>query len=405
MAIDRKKKILVLSSRVPFPLIGGDRIRIFNFGKHLSEKYDMDLLALHEGTIVENFNEELQNAYKRVVIFCYPRWRFILHALLGVFTNKAFQMAYYDFADAQRWFDAHIHEYDGVFVNHIRMMSYAQRAVLPKWIDLHDAISLNYSNGMKNANFLWRTVYRYEQKRVIECENAAVQEFQRTFIVSERDKRYLTERGCLSDQIVVVPVAVSDELLDERFETKEDEQICFIGKMDTVANIDAACYFAKEIFPELRKHKMNLRFVIVGAKPVRAVCDLEQIDGVKVTGWVRDPYKIVLKSKVVVAPMRIGAGMQNKVLEAMALQKAVVLSSLASDGIQAVPDRHYFVADDIDQYVHSILKLMEDGVLRKDIGVQARKWIETNHTWKIISRIFTDEFEQSFLGSTQKEEK
>ncbi len=387
--------ILVISSRLPYPLVGGDRIRIFNFGKYLSRYHNLDLLALHEGALDPDMIEQVQKVFRHVIVFPYPRLRYSLNAIRGLLQGEALQVAYYKFAAVNSWLDQHLSEYDGIIVNHIRMSPYIENRVIPKWIDLHDAISFNYSEALTKSIGFWKLIYQYEKSRVQNCERKATQQYQKAFIVSGRDKEFLVHQGCDPNKIIVAPVAVSNALLEKKYEEDKTDTICFIGKMDTVANVDAACYFARDIFPLIRRERSNARFLIVGAAPTRRVRDLSALPGVEVTGWVEDPYAILGKSKVVVAPMRIGAGMQNKILEAMALGKTVVTTPIAADGIRAITGEHYLVAKNIDNYAETVVQLFDDEKKRQAVGEKARQWVQDHHTWSIIGEIFSREMKFS----------
>jgi glycosyltransferase involved in cell wall biosynthesis len=297
-------------------------------------------------------------------------------------------VSYYASRAAQSWLNQSVQSYAGVFVNHIRMAPYVEDNPLPKWIDLHDAISLNYKSAIGTNNGLWSWVYRYEAPKVLARELNAIRRFDKAFIVSERDKKFLVEKGGDAERILVAPVAVSDELLDREFPRGEADEICFVGKMDTVANVDAACYFATEVFPAVLKSRPGFRFVIVGAAPSPRVQALAKHPGITVTGWMKDPHALVYRAKVVVAPMRVGAGMQNKVLEAMAMGKAVVASVLAAEGIGATPGRHYAVADSPLDQAHEIIQLLDNKDRRESLGAEAKRWIREHHTWSTIRSTF-----------------
>jgi sugar transferase (PEP-CTERM/EpsH1 system associated) len=391
----KTRSILVLSSRIPFPLIGGDRIRIYNFGVHLSQHYNIDLLALHEGELDKNTIAGAERAFRRVFVFNYPRIRFLANALRGFGKGKALQVAYYGYEEVQSWIDRHMGEYDGIFANHIRMSPYVEDRKTLKWVDLHDAISFNYSTAIDKKIGIWRFAYRYENRRVLADELKAIKKFEKTFIVSSRDKNFLAKQGCDADRIVVAPVAVPDQLLEKKIDEAKDDNICFIGKMDTVANVDSACYFAEEIFPLIRRKRPRSRFLIVGAVPARKVRNLARFPGVEVTGWVNDPYKIVGMAKVVVAPMRIGAGMQNKILEAMALGKTVVTTSLAADGIGGRDGEHYLIADSPLDCTEIVLQILSDAEMRKCVGWKAKQWVKEHHTWSVLAELFHRELGES----------
>lgn len=391
-----RKSLLVLSSRIPYPLVGGDRIRIYNFGKHLSADYDIDLLALHNGRVEGQWLEALRKAFRKVVLFPVHRHQLISNAFRGLVSNKPLQESYYKFDDVGKWIESHMHEYDGVFANHIRMSHYVEDKPIPKWVDLHDAISFNYSGALGRTRGIWNLIYRFELPRVLASELNAIEKFDKSFIVSERDKEFLVQHGGNREKIVVAPVAVPDDLLNRNLEGSGENQICFVGKMDTVANVDAVCYFAHEVFPLVRKIRPEIRFLIVGANPTSKVKRLASLEGIEVTGWVQDPCALLARSKVIVAPMKIGAGMQNKVLEAMALGKAVVTSTLAANGIGGTPNEHYLVADSPDDEAQAVLGLLENKQRRQEIGRNARLRIMEYHTWSALAQALKTELDKTF---------
>ena len=156
--------------------------------------------------------------------------------------------------------------------------------------------------------------------------------------------------------------------------------------MDTLPNRDAAIYFAKEVFPLLRKKNRNLKFIIVGARPSKEVLRLEGITGIRVTGFVEDPYNFLDSCKVFVVPLRFGAGVQNKLLEAMALRKPVVTTSLAAKAIKGKDGKHFLVADNPVEMANRILGLLEDKEKRESLGQEARALIEREYTWRTVGQ-------------------
>ena len=380
------KKILVLYSRMPYPLIGGDRIRIYYTGKTLSRKYKVDLVCLNEGEVREEHKKKLKEIFNEVTIFPYSPYRFRWNALKGVVSKKPLQVHYYRFKKMQKWIDNNYRNYDLVFANHIRMVEYLKNVDCPKIVDLHDAISMNYLEAARRVRGLWKAIYWMEKGRVLPYEVKTVDEFARSFIVSNIDRDYLIQRGAGEEKIITIPVAVKDEVIDRSYQAKEEDQIVFFAKLDTLPNRDAAVYFAKEIFPLIRKKNGSLKFIIVGARPPREVLRLEGIAGIRVTGFVEDPYDFIDSCKVFVVPLRFGAGIQNKLLEAMALGKPVVTTSLAAKAIKGKDGKHFLVADGPIEMANRILQLLQDKAKRESLGEEARALIEREYTWRTVGQ-------------------
>jgi sugar transferase (PEP-CTERM/EpsH1 system associated) len=388
------KKILILSSRIPYPLIGGDRIRIYNTGKILSGRYRVDLACIGEGRVPNGYIKGLKKTFHKVILFSYPHLRFRWNAFKGIFSSEPLQAHYYYFREVQNWIDKNFRSYDLIFGHHIRTARYMEHIDHPKVVDLHDAISMNYLKAVKKANGLWRLIYGIENRRVLPYEIKTINCFNRSFIVSDVDRNYLIEHGAKPEKISTIPVAVKDEVVKRASQVREKDQIAFLGKMNYVSNEDAVMYFARKVFPILRRIDHRLRFVIIGAHPTKAVLDLEKIEGIAVTGFMKDPYPVFEASKVVVAPLRFGAGIQNKILEAMALRKPVVTTSLGAQGIKGKNGEHFLVADGAEEMTEKTLSLLKDRKKRKSMGKKARALIEKEYTWDIVGEKFLMEIGQ-----------
>ncbi len=388
------KKILILSSRIPYPLIGGDRIRIYNTGKILSRKYEVDLACINEGKVRKEYIQELEEIFHKVILFSYPRLRFRWNASKGMFSKKPLQVHYYYFREIQKWINDKQGDYDLVFGNHIRTTEYLKNIDCPKIVDLHDAISMNYLGAAKKVTKSWKAIYWMEKSRVLPYEVKTVNEFDKSFIVSDVDRNYLIQHGANQEKIITIPVAVKDEVIDRSLQAKEENQIIFFAKLDTLPNKDAAIYFAKEVFPRLRKENRNLKFIILGAQPSQEVFRLGKTDGITVTGFVEDPYDYIDNSKVSVVPMRFGAGVQNKLLEAMALRRPVVTTSLAARAIKGEDGKHFLVADNPQEMADKILDLLEDEEKRKSLGKEARALVKREYIWGTVGQKFLEEIER-----------
>jgi len=388
------KKILVLCSRPPYPLIGGDRIRIYNTGKILSRKYRVDLACMSEGKVRDEYVERLKETFRGVILFSYPPFRFTWNAFKGIFSKRPLQVHYYYFSEIQKWINDRHGDYDLIFAHHIRTAEYLRNIDSPKIVDLHDAISINYSEAAKKVKKSWKAIYWMEKGRVLPYEVRTVSEFDRSFIVSDVDRDYLIQHGADQEKIVTIPVAVKDEVINRSPEAEEENQIVFFGKLDTVPNRDAAIYFSRKVFPLLRKQNRDLKFLILGANPPKEVLRLAKIDGITVTGFVEHPYKYLDSSRAFVVPMRFGAGVQNKLLEAMALRKPVVTTSLGAKAIKGEDGKHFLVADDPEEMANKILDLLEDKEKRRSLGEEARALVEKEYTWSTVGQKFLREIDR-----------
>jgi len=278
------------------------------------------------------------------------------------------------------------------------MAKYLKGIKTRKVIDLIDATSLYYERAAKRAPGLWRFIYGVESKRLLRYELRMIREFDKAFIISTSDKRYLTNCcGLVNDSLIVLPNGANEDLFSrlDNFKKKEESYLVFLGKMNYFANVDAVDYFARKVFPLIKEQIKDIKFIIVGVNPAKEIIKLGKMEGIEVTGFVDDPYKYLEEAKVVVAPMKVAAGIQNKILEAMALGKTVVTTSLGAAGIAGgVDGKHFVIADTEEEMASKILDLIDDKSQRENIGRNARRLVEEKYRWSSIKKILLKEIGQ-----------
>lgn len=378
-------KILLLSYRFPYPLTDGSKIRIYNISKILAQKYQVDLLAINEGPVADEHLKELERVFNKVIVYPFHPIRFKINTLKGLLSKDSLQIYYHHFGKVQRWVDEHYADYDMIFSFHIRMTRYLRNITdRPKVIDFIDATSINYREAQEVTKGLWRFIYPVENRRLLAYELKMLEIFDRAFITSPYDKTYLERHaGHSLDRLIVIPNCVNEGLFVRPPADEEQNWIVFLGRMGYAPNVDAVSYFAHEVFP-LIKEKEDVKFLIVGADPTNEVLGLKRIQGIEVTGFVDDPYEYLERAKVVVAPLRFGAGTQYKILEAMALRKAVVTTSKGARGIAGKCGDHFLVADTPKDMAEKVLMLLRNPALRKRIGENGRRLTETTYRWDIV---------------------
>ena len=155
----------------------------------------------------------------------------------------------------------------------------------------------------------------------------------------------------------------------------------FVGNMSYAPNIDCVVHFCNNILPMILKSKPNFKFCIAGSSPTKEVLNLSS-DNVKITGWVEDIRDSYNHSKVFVAPLQIGTGLQNKLLEAMSLELPCVISPLAQKPLQAENGKEIIVAKTNEQFANEILELLDNEQKANDIGLKAREFVAEKYSWK-----------------------
>lgn len=391
------KKILMISFRFPYPLTSGANIRIYNIGKILAKRYYVDLLVLNESSVANENLVELEKIFNKVVVYFFHPLKFKINTLRGLLSKYPLQVYYYYFSKVQRWIDQHYANYDLILCFHIRMAEYLRKITYkPKVIDLIDATSINYSEAQNRAKGLWKYIYQIENKRLLPYELKIIKEFDKAFITSPFDKAYLSKYlEKPNNNLSIIPNGVKEELFfrQNKLQSKEEDWLVFLGKMDYAPNVDAVTYFAKEVFP-LIKLKTDATFIIVGTSPTKEVLRLGQIEGIKVTGFVEDPYEYLEKAKVVVVPLRFSAGIQNKVLEAMALKKPVLTTSKAVRGIKGENGKHYIIANDKVEMAAKAIELLANRNKRKKLGESGMQLVKEKFRWEVVGNKLLKEIDE-----------
>jgi glycosyltransferase involved in cell wall biosynthesis len=254
-----------------------------------------------------------------------------------------------------------------------------------KFLEMTDAISLNYHRirkaGLSNNDFRGR-VYALETDRLRKYEGEIVDYFDHSFLVSEIDRQYLFgEQPDKLKRVSVFSNGVALDVMPYQFEPA-GRDIVFIGNMFSLQNFDAALYMALEVLPLIRRVHPDVRLRLIGrVRPEQAV-KLAAFEGVDVTGEVRNIAEAARGGAVGVCPLRLGAGVQNKVLEYMALGLPTVSTSIGLEGFSASNGVELTVADDSSTFAAQVLRLLDDRNAASVMAQAARRYVESHHSWE-----------------------
>nr|WP_282432429.1 glycosyltransferase family 4 protein [Syntrophobotulus glycolicus] len=360
---------------------------MFNTAKHLkSAGHSVGLLQLTSQE--KSYDQELKDVFDYVETIPLRKTEVICNLLKCLFNHRRpFQVGLYQ----NRLFSARLsvlsQDYDVVIANHVRAAEYAKPLQgIKKILDMHDAISYTYQNTIHHSNGIKRIIYRTEHKRLKAYERDIVNHFDRNIIISPVDKAYLEQLGAGPDKITIVPVAVRDDIAVRKSNyLKDQNKICFLGKMSYQPNEDAVLWFCRKVFPRLKLRIPELIFYIIGIEPTKKVCELAKTEGIIITGFVENPFELISRCIAMVAPIRSGAGMQNKVLESMLVGTPTVISSIAAEGLEGIAGRDFLLAERPEDYLEKILTLYHDPALREKIGQNGQQLVENKYSWKVLS--------------------
>lgn len=366
-------------NKFPYPAIGGDKLKVYNIGRILEKFYSLDLVCLNEGTAsVNKFSKE---PFENIFCFSFPCCRFKLNACKGIITSYPLQTHYYYYKEVEKFISQSLSRYDLVFCHLLRMAPYVIDKKIPKIIDMADSIALTYDRFSRYAEGLWKLLYMIDAARLPGYELEITRKFDKTLLVNQKEKDLLVLGGSDENKIEVISNGVSEELFSKDVLPEENKEIIFFGRLAAFQNEDAVVYFARGIWPVIRKERNDVKFVIIGADPTDKILRLKKYAGIEVTGYLDDPYLRIQKSMLCVFPMRAATGIQNKILQAMALGKAVVATSLATEAINGEDGRHFVIADNAQDISRRVLELLGNRELRNQIGVSARQFIKSKYTW------------------------
>lgn len=378
----QRPRVLVLTPRFPYPVVGGDRLRIYQMCKALAAQADLTLLSLCESAeemLMPMPDDGVFSSVERVWL---PKWRSRLNTLMALPTLTPLQVAYYRSGAFARKIASALPRHDLVLAHLIRAGEYVRHAPLPRILEMTDAISLNYQrvSHVSAAHFDFRTwVYRLEARRLVAYERQLMSEFDRTLLVSDVDRAFLLE-GRDDRRVLVCSNGVDLSSLPFEDRSHAEPVVVFIGNMTTVQNMDACRYFASEVMPLLRQ-RGDFRFRIIGRMDAGAISDLSAYPSVELCPNVHSVADAARFAYAGVAPMRLGAGVQNKVLEYMALGLASVVSTVGHEGLEATPGRDLLMADSPAQYVDALCRLWEDRSMRGEVARAALQYVEQQHAW------------------------
>ena len=374
-------RIFVLLSRFPYPLEKGDKLRAYHQIKELSKKHDIILCALSDEKVDKQAIAELSSFCAEIEVIRLRKWQIYLNLLFKLlFSNQSLQVAYFYSKGAQRKVDALVRKYkpDHIYCQLIRVAEYVRKFDVPKTLDYMDALARGMERRVDEAPFYLRWFLTTETTRLKRYEHFIFDDFDYTTIISEQDKELIVNIN--NDRIVVVPNGVDYNTYQFKKLDKEFDLI-FTGNMSYPPNVDSVVYLVNEVMPHVWEMKPSIKLVIVGAKPTAKVQRLKS-KNVVVTGWVEDISEYYSKSKVFVAPMQIGTGLQNKLLEAMAMQLPCITSNLANNALRAEPNKSVLIGENPKDYANHIVQLLENNDLYNSIAINGHEFVKNTYTWE-----------------------
>lgn len=375
-------RIFVLLSRVPYPLEKGDKLRAFNQIKELAKSNELFLCALNP-----NKNLDKQKAFSKLQPYCHsinfldlPAYIRFWNMAVATMRDIPIQAGYFYSKKAAREIIRLIDTYkpDHIYCQFIRTSEYVKDINIKKTLDYQDVLSHGIKRRMKNASLITLPFLKMEYKRLLDYENEVFDYFDNKTIISIPDRDLIPHKN--KEEIHVIPNGVDHSYFKPRNKEKTFD-VLFNGNMAYPPNVDAAEYLIKEIMPIVWEEIPDAKVLLAGASPVKKVRSL-QSKQVKVTGWMDDIRDAYSSAYVFIAPMRIGTGLQNKLLEAMSMKIPSITTPLANDALQAKEGSEILIGNTSSELAGHIIKLLNNKNFNSEVAQNGYKFVHNNYSWK-----------------------
>lgn len=383
-------RLLLLSSRVPYPVLNGEDLRVWEFVKHLASRHVIDVIAYRE---IDPVQQEAQRYFRELHLLPSAEPKPQVGGLKRL--REAF--------DPGALFDLDP-RIESLLNRALRENSY-------DWLWIPSWQMMPYAHGVTRANVLFDVMDDgvLELFREVRCSTSLKQmavNTKRLFVTYLFERKYFSSAGCcclVTDEdarvlkkvcptanILTVPNGVDSEYFSPQGSVPQDATLIFEGNMSFGPSVDAIVYFCRDILPKIRSQEAGAKLLIVGRNPTEEVRQLQSAN-VIVTGSVDDVRPYLDRAAVFVCPMRKGAGIKNKLLQAWAMAKPVVATPVAAAGLDARQGDNILLADGPDEFAAHVLALLRSPDERGRLGRRGRETVLQHHTWDRQVRLLEEE--------------
>lgn len=387
--------LLFLAHRIPYPPNKGDKIRSYHFLKYLTSEYNV-----HLGTFIDDpkdwqYTDKLDALCVETHYVGLNPFRAKIKSLQGLLTGEALSLPYYKNQAMQDWVDNTIQKhsikkvliFSSVMAQFIvPMLRNGNKHDIDMIVDFVDVDSDKWRQYAAKKQGIARWIYQRESKYLFDYEKKIAGQAKAGLFVSEQEAAlFKTLAPSLSEKTGHINNGVDTDYFspEQAFVSpyRDEEVMVFTGAMDYWANMDAVIWFATHVFPQVTKNYPKAKFYIVGSRPAKEVEELAKNNNIVVTGAVDDVRPYVAHAKLAVAPLRIARGIQNKVLEAMAMGKHVVATSAAMEGIPYDENLAVSVGDEAAVMVKQLDGLLQNNPAAITSSVN-RDFVKAKFSWE-----------------------
>ncbi len=387
-----KEQLLMIVSRFPFPLDKGDKLRAFHQLKILSKTYRITLVALSSHAVSDDAFNQVSPYCEHIKIVRLSVWSKAINLFRFFLSNQPFQVGYFYRSKGRKLIKEliHLNNFKHIYCQLIRTSEYIKHIHhIPKTIDYMDALSMGIKRRIDEQPFYKKWLFKMEAKRLVAYEREIFDYFENKTIISEQDRKLIIHPD--AEKIICISNGTDASFFEKIPHTKEYDFV-FVGNMNYPPNIKAVHAIHEHILP----HFKGARLLISGATPHSSVIALAANNPhIDLTGWVDDIRLSYVRGQIFLAPMHIGTGMQNKLLEAMALEIPCITTPLANNAINAIHGEHIMVGETMEELIGCIEKLRNDTNFTNQLGINASKFVEHNYSWEKSVALLVDTIEHT----------
>ena len=375
-------KVVIITPRIPEILDKGDKLRIFHQIKFLSISNEINLISLSSKKNAK-LNKELKKYITNFYIINTSKIkRFINLIYYSIFKKLPFQVSYYYSEKNKNIIDKIITDIkpNYIYCQLIRTAEYVKNRNEKKIIDFMDCFSLGLKRRAKKSNIFIKNIINFEYKRVKKYESEIFNYFQSHTIISEFDKQNINHKK--NKDIIVVENGIDTNYFNRNSKKYTTKTIIFVGNMSYKPNVIAAKFICEKIFPLVKQKEKNTKVIIAGSNPNNEVKKLSRLnENIKITGFISDIRDAYLKGSVFIAPMFIGSGLQNKLLEAMSMKIPCITTDLANKSLNATK-KEIMIAENEEEFAEKCIELFNNKEKTLNLIENGYKFVKSKYDWK-----------------------
>jgi polysaccharide biosynthesis protein PslH len=390
-------KILFLANRFPYPPFRGDKLKIYNLTSRLAKRHELYLITFIESPKELEDLHHIEPFFEKIITVQQSKMKSVWECVKAIPQAMPFQLAYFrnnKMHGVLRDFIAG-HDIDLVHTQHLRMSQYTSKLKLPRILDLPDAYSLYWERRKSVPRKLLNRIFDHiESARVVKAEKILFK-YDLNLACSVEDRDHLRKYHPGATIELLRNGVNLDMFYNNGHDYSKAKQLLFTGNMDYAPNVDGVVYFVKNMWPKIKEQNADLELVIAGQRPVKEVLNLAAED-ITITGFIPNLRDVYLNASVLIAPLRFGAGTQNKVLEAMAMGVPVVCTDIGFKGLEIESGQGVFHSQSDEAFISNVHALLSSEAKRREVGEKGLEIAKTKFSWDIVS-IQLEEYFESLL--------